>query len=66
MRPTNDRKNIPIVFHFLYQILKLEKETIIDMYNELNECLGFVERALDMRDSEIAILKGDIETFELD
>ena len=31
-----------------------------------NECLGFVERALDMRDSEIAILKGDIETFELD
>lgn len=45
---------------------KLEKETIIDMYNELNEYLGFVERALDMRDSEIAILKGDIETFELD
>ena len=45
---------------------KLEKETIIDMYNELNEYLGFIERALDMRDSEIAILKGDIETFELD
>ena len=45
---------------------KLEKKTIIDMYNELNEYLGFIERALDMRDSEIAILKGDIETFELD
>ena len=45
---------------------KLEKETIIDMYNELNEYLGFIERALDMRDSEIAILKGDIETFEPD
>ena len=45
---------------------KLEKETIIDMYNELNEYLGFIERASDMRDSEIAILKGDIETFELD
>ena len=50
----------------LNKYCKLEKETIIDMYNELNEYLGFVERALDMRDSEIAILKGDIETFELD
>ena len=50
----------------LNKYCKLEKETIIDMYNELNECLGFIERALDMRDSEIAILKGDIETFELD
>ncbi len=50
----------------LNKYCKLEKETIIDMYNELNEYLGFIERALDMRDSEIAILKGDIETFELD
>lgn len=53
-------------FPYLDKDCKLEKETIIDMYNELNEYLGFVERALDMRDSEIAILKGDIETFELD
>ena len=53
-------------FPYLDKDCKLEKETIIDMYNELNEYLGFVERALDMRVSEIAILKGEVESFELE
>ena len=53
-------------FPYLDKDCKLDKETIIDMYNELNEYLGFVESALNMRMHELGILKGDIEEIPLE
>jgi len=53
-------------FPYLDKDCKLDKETIIDMYNEVNEYLGFVERALNMREYELGVLKGEIEEIPLE
>ena len=53
-------------FPYLDKDCKLNKETIITMYNELNEYLGLVEHALDMREHELDILMGVEEDIPLE
>lgn len=53
-------------FPYLDKDCKLDKEVIISMYNDLNEYLGLVERALDMREHELGVLKGEIEEFSIE
>ena len=53
-------------FPYLDKDCKLDKETIITMYNELNEYLGLVEHALDMREYELDILMGVEEDIPLE
>ena len=53
-------------FPHLDKDCKFDKDTIIDMYNDMLEYLSWVEMALDCRDREISILKGEIEVFDLE
>lgn len=53
-------------FPLLDKDCRLEKETIISMYNDMWEYLSWVERALNSRDDDIRRLKGEVEDFELE
>lgn len=53
-------------FPHLDKDCKFEKETIIDMYNDMLEYLSYVEMALNCREREISIVKGEIDDFDLE
>lgn len=53
-------------FPYLDKDCRFEKETIIAMYNDMWEYLANTETALDYRDREIEILRGENEQFDLE
>ena len=68
LHTVNDVGELKVLHSIFYKRAgsKLDKETIITMYNELNEYLGLVERALDMREHELDILMGVEEDIPLE